>query len=120
MPRNKSLLRSMEALPSPGFEGIAAESALLRWSACELLPEIHESARTEKREWPEATVLSYLLQGVEDFALEALVEHIQTRPTKHLSLEFDGVGICAERMTEEPGLIQAAESTSSLKQDTGW
>ena len=101
----------------PEFQGngilaeIKKESKFLRWLACSLQPSVYEACCADKEKaWPEASTLTYTLEGAEDFALQALHTFVRSiGPVKHLSLEFDGVEVDSGLVNLRPDFQESAE-----------
>ena len=85
-----------EHAQSPACQSLERIAPILRWVACNALPDVHETLlRADEREcrWPEASLASHLWQGVEDHVLSSMRQFAAARHCSHLSLHFDGIRI---------------------------
>ena len=66
----------------------------MRWFACSLLPEVlQERVANVDCEWPQASCLYFMWTALEDYILSSIINFLTAKPTKHLSLHYDGVRV---------------------------
>ena len=94
---------------------------MLRWWACELLPEMLDFALANPRKhlWAENFAFHYVWTTAENQCLLALVDHVRSADFRHLSLHFDGVMVDAARCGRDEdfgaGAVHAIESGTGFK-----
>ncbi|CAK0905471.1 unnamed protein product [Prorocentrum cordatum] len=65
----------------------------LRWLAVGLYPEQFKLLESAQDKWSEASLASYMWQGVEDYCLEQWVDFVMEEKVSHVSLHFDGLRV---------------------------
>ena len=89
-------------VPKEIADRLGALARFLRWWACSVAPDVYSGCKqmegARAKQWPEASTLAYLWQGVEDRIVEVMTEAVLSTPTQHLSLHFDGVRVDSTRV----------------------
>ena len=92
------------------------EGRLFRWMAASLYPTLYtQICEAPGKTWPEASMAFLVYASIEDNILQALVEHVRSKPTRHLSLHFDGVMVDKDRVGD-PSKFQAEAEGAILDQ----
>ncbi len=99
------------ACGSPAFiETLRKEGRLARWLASTQRSELYDSFRLDaEKRWPEATAFHYWWTPVEAYCVDAWLQFISSKETRHVSLHFDGVRVDRFRVEAEEDFKKASE-----------
>ncbi|CAK0802818.1 unnamed protein product [Prorocentrum cordatum] len=89
----------------------------LRWLAVGLCPEQFKLLESAQHKWLEASLASYMWQGVEDHCLEQWVDFVMEEKVSHVSLHFDGLRVDKGRalLSQAGGDAQATAVSDAEK-----
>ncbi|CAK0885113.1 unnamed protein product [Prorocentrum cordatum] len=93
----------------------------LRWLAVGLCPEQFKLLESAQHKWLEASLASYMWQGVEDHCLEQWVDFVMEEKVSHVSLHFDGLRVDKGRalLSQAGGDAQATAVSDAEKRSGG-